>query len=182
MFFSSLILQYNSLCQKKSHFCLWFVLSTRLCRLNVKSKKQKKSHGGAPQLGLSQSDSLLWKIHKNGCRLDSKSNLIIKKNNITMGTWSSHIPEQFPSLRSTRCRRCSGKPPSFFWSWWPHNIYLWVLLPGRTGNSPSGGSYWWMCMFSAAGGASAAPWPSLPDTWILDMKWGEFFTDFNWSL
>lgn len=91
-----------------------------------------------------------------------------------MGTWSSHIPEQFPSLRSTRCRRCSGKPPSFFWSWWPHNIYLWVLLPGRIGDSPSEGSYWWMRTFSAAGGASAAPWPSLPDTWTLDMKWGEF--------
>lgn len=91
-----------------------------------------------------------------------------------MGTWSSHIPEQFPSLRSTRCRRCSGKPPSFFWSWWPHNIHLWVLLPGRIGDSPCGGSYWWMCMFSEAGGASAAPWPSLPDTWTLDMKWGEF--------
>lgn len=87
-----------------------------------------------------------------------------------MGTGNSHIPEQFPSLQSMRCRRCSGKPPSFFCSWWPHSRRPWVLLPGRSGDSPCGESYWWTCMFLAAGGASAAPWPSPPDRWTLDMK------------
>lgn len=36
---------------------------------------------------------------------------------VTTGTWSSRTPEQFPSPRSTRCRRRSGKPPSSSWSW-----------------------------------------------------------------
>lgn len=44
-----------------------------------KNKAKKKTHEGAPQLGLSQSNSLSWKIHKNGCGLFFWESILIIK-------------------------------------------------------------------------------------------------------
>lgn len=70
MFFSSLILQYIFSVRKVPFFvvCLVNQVVATECLKKTKQKKNK-THEGAPQLGWSQSNSLWWKIHKNGCGL-----------------------------------------------------------------------------------------------------------------
>lgn len=102
----------------------------------------------------------VWNSQKGGgecCKTNCRA--------VTTDIWSSRIPERFPSPLSTRCRLCSGKPPSSVWSWWRYSKHQ--VKPGRIWNSPCGESCWWTCMFLKVGGASAVLLPFLLDMWFL---------------
>lgn len=162
MFFF-LLISYNifSLCQNThtlSHFCFSFLSAA------VKQKAEIQNHVMLVlvNVGNPRSDDLVgvWNS-QNGSGECCKASCCA----VTTGTWSSRTPAPSPSPPSTRCRLCSGKPPSSVWSWWRRSKRQ--VTPGRIGNNPCGESCWWTCMFSWAGGASAALATFLLDTWFL---------------
>lgn len=169
MFFLTYILQYIFSLSKNTHTCPIFVFVCGFSWQQIGGgqtervkKKKKITWCSSTWKNLRATASLTCRIHKMAAVGVCKTNLT-NCGAVTTGTWSSRTPEQFPSPRSTRCRRCSGTPPSSFWSWWRHSKHPEAPLPGRIGDNPCEESCWWTCMFSSGGGASAAPSPSLLD-------------------
>lgn len=152
-------------------FCLWFSLGSKLAavKLNVEKKQKTKSHNDvAHQCGKISERQPRWHVEFTKWQRWVLQNKRTNCGAVTTGTWSSHIPEQCPSPQSTRCRQCSGKPPSSFCSWWRRSKRQGAPRPGRIGDNPCGVSCWLTCMSSWGGGASTAPSPSLLDTSALE--------------
>lgn len=119
MFFSHLYLTIYFL-SVKTHTCVPFLF---LFIVSLGSKlaavKQNVEIKNCVMLVLinvenSPSDNFVdvWNSQKGGgecCKTNCRA--------VTTDIWSSRIPERFPSPLSTRCRLCSGKPPSSVWSW-----------------------------------------------------------------
>lgn len=118
MLFLTYILQYIFSLSKHTHvshfcFCLSF-LGSKLAA--VKQNVEIKNCVMLVLINVenSQSDNFVdvWNSQNGGGEC-CKTNCCA----VTTGIWSSRIPERFPSPLSTRCRLCSGKPPSSVWSW-----------------------------------------------------------------
>lgn len=167
MFFLTYILQYIFSLSKHTHvshfcFCLSFLLAANWQRSNKMWKLKNRVMLVLINVENSQSGNFVdvWNSQNGGGEC-CKTNCCA----VTTGIWSSRIPNRFPSPLSTRCRLCSGKPPSSVWSWWRYSKHQ--VKPGRIWNSPCGESCWWMCMFLRVGGASAVLLPFLLDIWFL---------------